>query len=274
MAKGAGQTSAPSPKQLSTLDAPNAGSSKDIRPDVEVPEDLGKLIRRDAELVKSMGWEALVRQRRGRGDMTDMRGFQHPAKRLLRLYGRRGVPVKLRDKAWTRKQIEEAIRRGPHGSCAAHREFLHGEFANMINLNQWLVLPYSVVKHLKNLHVSPPGVVPQRNRRPRWICDYTWSGINDSTLPLVPWDSLQYGRALERYLRHILLADPAWGPVHMLKCDLSDGYYRLGVIPEDAPRLGMDFPGTFEGEPLIAIPLVLPMGWTNSGPAFCAATET
>ena len=36
----------------------------------------------------------------------------------------------------------------------------------------------------------------------------------------------------------------------------------------------MIFPGSHNGEALIAIPLVLPMGWTNSGPAFCAATET
>ena len=35
-------------------------ASRDARPSVEVPEDLGKLIRRDANLVKSMGWEALV----------------------------------------------------------------------------------------------------------------------------------------------------------------------------------------------------------------------
>ena len=99
MAKEAVRATAPIHEQLNRLNAPDAGDSNDIRPDVEVPEDLGKLIRRDADLVRLMGWEALVRQRQGRGDMTDMRSFQHPAKRLLRLYGRRGVPFKLKNKA-------------------------------------------------------------------------------------------------------------------------------------------------------------------------------
>ena len=89
MTTGTVQAPAFSHDQLSKLDVPMAEDTNDIRPDVEVPEDLGKLIQRDADLVKSMGWEALVRQRRGRGDMTDMRSFQHTAKRLLRLYGRR-----------------------------------------------------------------------------------------------------------------------------------------------------------------------------------------
>jgi len=41
-----------------------------------------------------------------------------------------------------------------------------------------------------------------------------------------------------------------------------------------SPKLGVVFP-TLEGEdPLIAFPLVLPMGWKNSPPIFCTATET
>ena len=144
----------------------------------------------------------------------------------------------------------------------------------MIKLNHWLILPYDVAITLPYLHISPPGVVPQSNRRPRWICDYTWSGVNQATIPLCARDSLQYGKALDRYLRHILLANPTLGPVHMLKCDISDGYYRLNLILEDIPKLGMVFPGSHNGQALVALPMVLPMGWTNSGPAFCTATET
>jgi len=36
----------------------------------------------------------------------------------------------------------------------------------MINKQQWVVLPYSEARKLPNLRLSPPGVVPQRNRRP------------------------------------------------------------------------------------------------------------
>ncbi len=83
-----------------------------------------------------------------------------------------------------------ALNRGPHKSCYKHLLFRNEEFVDMINKGQWIVLPYLAVQHLPGLRVSPPGVVPQRERRPRWICDYSWWGINHDTLPLAALDSL------------------------------------------------------------------------------------
>jgi hypothetical protein len=83
-----------------------------------------------------------------------------------------------------------------------------------------VVLPYQSVKHLKNLCISPPGVPPQRDRRPRWICDYIFSGVNDDTADVAPNEAMEFGHALERILREILLADPSQGPVHMIKVDI------------------------------------------------------
>ncbi len=144
----------------------------------------------------------------------------------------------------------------------------------MINKGQWIVLPFSAVQHLPGLRVSPPGVVPQRERQPRWICDYSWWGINRDTLPLAALESRQFGHALDRILREILLADPNLGPVYLLKLDISDGFYRIALNIDDIPKLGVTFPTTPGQEPLIAFPLVLPMGWTNSPPIFSTATET
>jgi len=246
----------------------------DNRPSAEIPSDIGKLIKRDVALLGKLGWEDFVKQRRGRGDLTDMKGVKHPARDLLRGYSLRGVPVKIHNKKWTSKKLDEAVERGPHKSAKLEIEFLSQEFFDMINNGQWVVLPYSVAKKLDHLQLSPPGVVPQRNRRSRWIGDYTYSGVGPDTLCLVPTDAMQYGKALDRYARHILLDDPKFGPVYMLKCDLADGYYRLELIIGDIPKLGLVFPTKPNEEPLIALPLVLPMGWKNSGPAFCAATET
>ena len=53
---------------------------------------------------------------------------------------------------------------------------------------------------------------------------------------------MQYDKALERYLRHILIVHPKFGPVYMLKCDLADGYYQLGLMISDIPRLTVSFP--------------------------------
>ena len=137
-----------------------------------------------------------------------------------------------------------------------------------------MVLPASVALLLPGLRLSPPGVVPQRGRRPRWIGDYTWSGVNQDTLPLFAGEAMQFGHALDRILREILLANPAHGPVHLTKTDLSDGFYRVDLAPEDAPKLGLVFPTRPGEEALVAIPLVAPMGWRNSPPVFSTATET
>jgi hypothetical protein len=85
---------------------------------------------------------------------------------------------------------------------------------------------------------------------------------------------MQFGQALHRVLRHILLADQQHGPFYIIKIDISDGFYRIDVNPDDIPRLGVVFPTGADHEPLVAFPLVLPMGWKNSPPAFCTATET
>ena len=144
----------------------------------------------------------------------------------------------------------------------------------MIEKGQWMVLPYKAVRNLPNLRLSPIGVVPQRERRPRTIVDYTFFGVNDETIPLTAPESMQFGKALHRIIQAIVRADPRHGPVHIIKVDVADGFYRIHLAPCDIPTLGVTLPFSHEGEPLIAFPLTLPMGWVNSPPLFCSATET
>ena len=59
-----------------------------------------------------------------------------------------------------------------------------------------------------------------------------------------------------------------------MKVDLSDGFYRVSLSIEDIPKLGVAFPTKPGEEKLVALPLVLPMGWKNSPPIFSAVTET
>lgn len=239
-----------------------------------VQSDIGKFIARDVKLLNDLGWERLIHLRRPVGDFTSLHNVHHPARRLLSHYKHHGAPVKFSTPPWTCHHILRALHRGPHKSCHDYVSFLHEEFIDMINKGQWIVLPYEAVKHLPGLRVSPPGIVPQRDRRPRWICDYSWWGINADTLPLAALDAMQFGHALDRILREILLADPTLGPVHLIKLDISDGFYRIGLSIPDIPKLGVVFPTPPGAKPLIAFPLVLPMGWTNSPPVFSTATET
>jgi hypothetical protein len=55
--------------------------------------------------------------------------------------------------------------------------------------------------------------------------DHSWSDINKETIDLAAKESMQFGHALDRILREILLANPALGSVHLMKSDIADGFY-------------------------------------------------
>ena len=82
----------------------------------------------------------------------------------------------------------------------------------------------------------------ERDRRPRWLGDYSFFLTNAETLPIACLSAMQYGRALDRLIRKIVYADPALGYVYLIKADVSDGFYRIGLRHTDAPKLGLIFP--------------------------------
>jgi hypothetical protein len=123
--------------------------------------------------------------------------INHPARRFLLHLKKHGVPVVLATPPWDKSRTQVAVLRGPHKSAKDHQAFLHTEMADMIEKGQWLVLPYHLAQTLPNLRISPIGVVPQRDRRPRTIVDYSFSGINKETCPrLAPAEAMQFGKAL------------------------------------------------------------------------------
>ena len=58
----------------------------------------------------------------------------------------------------------------------------------------------------------------------------------------------------------------------MMKVDIADGFYSMGLAPEDVPSLGVCLPLGTDGKTLVAFPLVLLMGWVEYPPQFCAVT--
>jgi hypothetical protein len=144
----------------------------------------------------------------------------------------------------------------------------------MIRKGHWTILPASLAIKLPHLRLSPLGVVPQRERRPRTISNYSFYGVNAETAALVPFESMQFGRTLHRLLQQISMANPRFGPVYMSKLDIADGFYRIPLRVEDIPKLGVVFPKCPGEEQLVAFPLTLPMGWVHLPPFFTAATET
>ena len=171
---------------------------------MDIPPALGKLhdiVKSDAELLQRVGWESFIKIKRRYNDFADLSTLPHRARRLLKHYQHSGAPAKMKTSHWTRQKLDAMMQRGAHQSCSQYLDFLEDEFLDMVAKGQWVILPYNLlIKLLPNLRLSPPGVVPQRERRPRWICDYTWSDVNADTLPLAPYHAMQFGLALQRLL--------------------------------------------------------------------------
>ena len=227
-----------------------------------------------AKFMGATSWSEFIKPLRMNDVASDVSSLNHPAAHLLHHFGTVGVPALMHNENWEQGRIDAALARGPHKSAKDAIPFLREEFVGMIHKGHWILLPADLIRKDPRLRLSPIGVVPQRGRRPRMISDYTYFGVNGETIAMAPPEAMQFGRTLQRLLYNIHRANPAFGPVHMSKIDISDGFYRIWVNPTDAPRLAVLFPSR-PGEPkLIAVPMTLPMGWKESPPAFSANTET
>jgi len=237
--------------------------------------NLGEYASASACLFCQQGWEKMVLALRADTDLQpSIHNLPHPATHVLNHLRQHSAPIVMRTPPWPRSHRDVAIVRGPHLSTRHHLAFLEQEMLAMVQKGQWLILPYAAVALLPNLWLSPLGVIPQRNRCPRTIADYTFSGVNGNMVPFADHLPLQFGQALLCILRKIVSSNPAFGPVYLLKLDMANGFYRIHLALHHIPLLGVAFP-TPTGEPaLVAFPLALPMGWTSSPLFFCAATET
>jgi hypothetical protein len=91
-----------------------------------------------------------VHERRGQGDTGNL-DFEHPAACLLHLIGKKGVPIIFTTLPWDSKRIYAAATRGPHKSAYEYQDFLCEEMVDMILCQQWIILPYDLIKDLPGL---------------------------------------------------------------------------------------------------------------------------
>lgn len=103
---------------------------------------------------------------------VNVRHVPHKAAHFLKYMRVRGAPVvRTTTRPWTRAKCDEAIQRGPHKSSKGERDFVAVEMLDFWEQGYWLVAPYPAVCTLPGLRISPLGVEPQRDRRPRLIVD-------------------------------------------------------------------------------------------------------
>ena len=217
--------------------------------------------------------------------------ISHPAAKMLEEFSTMGCPVDT-GKNWSINELVAAIKRGPHISAREPEaaKYLHMETQEKIKGGYLTITTWGKIKnnHPPNLKISPVAMIPHKSRSYRCILDLSFrlkvknkkiSSVNLGTVLRAPQKSMAHLGMVVRRLIH-LMADN-YDPKHPFvfsKCDIKDGFWRMVVSLKDAWNFAYVLPPksgvTSLDDTEIVIPHALQMGWAESPPFFCAATET
>ena len=216
--------------------------------------------------------------------------LDHPAAELLEYYSRHGCPVDCGE-PWTREHIMAAIKRGNHPTACdpEARKYLlqeskereKGGYAKIVRLGDILNdIP-------ENFKLSPLAMIAHKSRLFRCILDLSFRiyfqrhqgpSVNHSTTLLAPQKAMaQLGSCIQRIIATLAAHYNLKYPFMFCKLDIKDGYWRMVVSDKDAWHFCYMItpePSTPIEDILIVVPHSLQMGWRESPPYFCAATET
>lgn len=217
--------------------------------------------------------------------------LQHDAAPLLHTYATKGCPVHC-GKDWSREHIIQLLRRGPHKSAKSKKAiaFLRNETDAKVKEHYAKVVKWKDIKHNvpAKLKISPVAMVPHKSKMFRCILDLSFGlrvgetqfpSVNDATIPQSKQESmLQLGQALKRIIQTMARERKPGHPFYFTKLDIKDGFWRMAVSDEDAWNFAYVLPSMNPDIPLDEIELVIPnslqMGWCESPPFFCTASET
>lgn len=213
--------------------------------------------------------------------------LKHPAASTLLEYSKYGCPTQT-GKEWTKLQIWEAVERGPHVSAlsAEALEHFREEAREKVATGQATIVEWDKIKNNPppQMKVSPIAAIPHKSKAFRSILDLSFSlrlqdgtklpSVNDSTTKTAPAGAInQLGHALQRVI-HAFAEATEDDKIFMAKWDIKDGFWRLDANEGDEWNFAYVLPQP-PGEPIkIVIPTSLQMGWVESPPYFCVATET
>ena len=213
----------------------------------------------------------------------------HPAGPDLLRYAVDGCPVDCGEQ-WSKQRIEAAIAKGAHASAeapgaadACRKEALERVADGSCRLVTWTDIEDNIPPNLK---VSPIAAVPHKSRIYRMILDLSYQikingkklkSVNEtSDKDLAPQHAMyELGNVIPRLIWAMATSLDTSTPFLFTKVDLKDGYWRMCVNADDAWNFAYVLPGGLPNDPIqLVIPEALQMGWGESPPFFCAATET
>jgi hypothetical protein len=217
--------------------------------------------------------------------------FTHDAATLLDSYSKTGCPTDCGPQ-WSTEHIITAIKRGAHPSAnkPEARRYLINQTMEKVKENFAKIIKWKDIKTNipPNLKISPIAMIPHKSRDYRSILDLSFQirmkgklqpSVNQTTNKLAPQKAMAgLGRALQRIIQTLADNYDTKRPFKFAKCDIKDGFWRMIVNEQDSWNFCYILPPPSKSTPIdeieIVVPTSLQMGWCESPPFFCAATET
>jgi hypothetical protein len=213
--------------------------------------------------------------------------LHHPAADLLLQYATKGCPTKT-GRNWTKDEMEAAINKGAHPSALVQEatEQLRRETMEKVSKGQARIVRWDDIKHdpPAELKISPIAMIPHKSRGFRAILDLSYSvrlqhkrlpSVNESTVKTAPQGAIdQMGHVLSRII-HAFAEAKEDSKIFLAKWDIKDGFWRLDCEEGQEWNFCYVLPASNADAPIeLVVPTSLQMGWIESPPYFCAASET
>ena len=187
------------------------------------------------------------------------------------------------------EQMQAAIDRGPHVSALepAGIAQLDEEIREKVTNGQAKIVHWNDIRFNPppQLKVSPVAMVPHSSRPFRAILDLWFPvrlspdisvpSVNSTTVKTAPKGAIdQIGHVLPRIIHAFATAEED-AKIFMAKWDIKDGFWRLDCEAGDEWNFAYVQPSTVgTNDVCLVVPTSLQMGWIESPPYFCTASET
>ena len=160
------------------------------------------------------------------------------------------------------------------------------EARKKVQTNQARVVEWDMIKDNppQELKISPIAAIPHKSKAYWSILDLSlWlrlknggvrEAVNDTTEKTAPGGAIdQIGECLSRIIYAFAEIDED-EKIFMAKWDIKDGFWRMDCRAGEEWNFAYVLPQP-PGEPVrLVVPTSLQMGWVESLPYFCTATET
>ncbi len=184
--------------------------------------------------------------------------------------------------------MEAAIERGPHASALTPEAIEHFrlEVAGKVATGQARVVEWDEIRNNppEQLKISPIAAIPHKSKAFRSILDLSFRlrlqdggvvlAVNDTSTKTAPQGAIdQIGHSLKRII-HAFAEAGDDEKIFMAKWDVKDGFWRLQCRDGEEWNFAYVLPQEEGSAVRLVVPTSLQMGWIESPPYFCAASET